>query len=908
MATIQDVFSHIYTTEAHLGDVPIKNGQIILCTDSEKLYIDHGTTRVSTSDVVQVDNQEALPLAPLDKLYITKDTGDIFFYINGAWEKINQSDISVGAGLSGNGSSSSPLQLDIKNYSSTDNINLTSSNQVNVTGTNSISLLSNDNQSSIKISATGIVLNSYVGVTINSQGNALSFATGTNPSGERDIYLDNHSMNTAGGFAVVDLTTGKLPIDIIPDVTGDINIDNYTSNSTIRLTSTAGAVNLISNTGEAGLYSGSNVYVKVLTDTVELKATTVSLNGHAQNTAGGFAIVDIETGKLPASIIPEQTNIDLSDAVLRYPATVDTESKVVTITDGTPVKDIRIGDEIVTAAGVYKKTKDSITIGSPADGTRIEVSGINPAEVNGVYILTETEKVWKHESADYWISQWNGSYWVIADTSSPSSPSAAFFYASCSSSSMPWEMSNWEAVNGSGSPVLENAPTEQTITDTLDLFEYASLSNKVVKSVNGKSGTVVLTANDVGAAEALHTHTISNVIGLRDKLDQFGSAGSFGGGLPTGTPQTPFLICSEVDRGNGLNCKFLLQPVTSSNQIVDSAAGNNSPCVVELSYFDGATVTVDDDGNIVCTGTYGYGNYAAIRIPANSLPNDILVPDHEWAIDLDFTANDVNSVQYLFGRADRNRFDIYIQNGNIGSGAWKDNWSPISAGRHLATVEYYYDDALASYIRAVYLDGEFKYKAAFTAANYRTMDFLIGNADSSNRNGLNGLIHGFRITNNAPHRGESFSPAARPWRKSEIGWSARSVDEVRKLCGAPSWNELTDKPTYLTVPVNTANGLVQLDASGTIPESLLPEVGNASWKKVILNQADFATEDSTYGGKYKELDGICSVEVYDADGYKVEFDVKCDFTNSKTRIYIPSGLTADTISNWTLLYLAKTIA
>lgn len=1024
MATIQDVFSHIYTTEAHLGDVPVKYGQIILCTDSEKLYIDHGTTRVSTSDVVQVDNQEALPLAPLDKLYITKDTGDIFFYINGAWEKINQSDISVGAGLSGNGSSSSPLQLDIKNYSSTDNINLTSSNQVNVTGTNSISLLSNDNQSSIKISATGIVLNSHVGVTINSQGNALSFATGTNSSGERDIYLDNHSMNTAGGFAVVDLTTGKLPIGIIPDVTGNINIDNYTSNSTIRLTSTAGAVNLISNTGEVGLYSGSNVYVKALTDTVELKATTVSLNGHAQNTAGGFAIVDIETGKLPASIIPEQTNIDLSDAVLRYPATVDTESKVVTITDGTPVKDIRIGDEIVTAAGVYKKTKDSITTGSPADGTRIKVSGITkPAGANGVYIRTETEKVWKHESADYWISQWisleGESYWLIANTSSPSNPGMAIFIGSGSSSGMPWEMSVWNGMNGSGSPVLENAPTEQTITDTLDLFEYASLSNEVVKSVNGKSGTVVLTANDVGAAEALHTHTISNVIGLRDKLDQFGSAGSFGGGLPTGTPQTPFLICSEVDRGNGLNCKFLLQPVTSSNQIVDSAAGNNSPCVVELSYFDGATVTVDDDGNIVCTGAYGYGNYAAIRIPANSLPNDILVPDHEWAIDLDFTANDVNSVQYLFGRADTNRFDIYIQNGNIGSGAWKDNWSPISAGRHLATVEYYYDDALASYIRAVYLDGEFKYKAAFTAANYRTMDFLIGNADSSNRNGLNGLIHGFRITNNAPHRGESFSPAARPWRKSEIGWSARSVDDVRKLCGTLSWNELTDKPTYLTVPVNTANGLVQLGsdgkiptnlyeqaeggltsvntgsatntgltgdgtasspisldlsnygtgnaisltsaggftfkigtvavmtlntdanahfathtylaenpeanvyfhgnatntangfvvlgADGKVPSSLLPEMSQ-SWTKVTINQSSFATSDDTYGGSYYELDGICSVEVYDADGYKVEFDVKCDFTNSKTRIYIPSGLTADTISNWTLLYLAKSIA
>ena len=90
MATIQDVFSHVYTTEASLSKVPVKNGQIILCTDSEKLYIDHGTTRVSTSDVVQVENQEALPLAPLDKLYITKDTCDVYFYINDEWKKITE--------------------------------------------------------------------------------------------------------------------------------------------------------------------------------------------------------------------------------------------------------------------------------------------------------------------------------------------------------------------------------------------------------------------------------------------------------------------------------------------------------------------------------------------------------------------------------------------------------------------------------------------------------------------------------------------------------------------------------------------------------------------------------------------------------------------------------------------------
>lgn len=175
----------------------------------------------------------------------------------------------------------------------------------------------------------------------------------------------------------------------------------------------------------------------------------------------------------------------LDNSVRIYDATVESSTGVVTITDGTPVTDLRIGDEIRTPDGVYQKTKDSITTGSPADGTRIKVSGItSPAEANGLYILTETEKVWKHESADYWISQWSGSYWLIANTSSPSNPGISIFYASGSSSSMPWEMSNWSAMSGSGSPVLENASTEQTITDTLALFEYASLADDVTRLGN----------------------------------------------------------------------------------------------------------------------------------------------------------------------------------------------------------------------------------------------------------------------------------------------------------------------------------------------------------------------------------------------------------------------------------------
>lgn len=220
----------------------------------------------------------------------------------------------------------------------------------------------------------------------------------------------------------------------------------------------------------------------------------------------GIAIAHGET----ASTISLAENA-LDNSVRIYDATVEAETGVITITDGTPVADLRIGDEIRTPDGVYQKIKDNITTTGSADGTRIKVSGITkPADANGVYVLTETEKVWKHESADYWISQFisleGDSYWLIANTSSPSNPGLAIFTGPGSSSSMPWEISDWSDMNGSGSsPVLENAPTEQTITDTLALFEYASLPvepENIVQSVNGKkpdaSGNVTIETSSGG--------------------------------------------------------------------------------------------------------------------------------------------------------------------------------------------------------------------------------------------------------------------------------------------------------------------------------------------------------------------------------------------------------------------------
>ena len=119
--------------------------------------------------------------------------------------------------------------------------------------------------------------------------------------------------------------------------------------------------------------------------------------------AGENIFLEAENGVLTINASGGGEDIDLSDAVLRYPATVDPESKVVTITDGTPVTEVRIGDEIVTPQGVYQKVKDSITTGDTADGSHIAVSGSEgAAPINGTYTL-QSENLWKHESENYWL-------------------------------------------------------------------------------------------------------------------------------------------------------------------------------------------------------------------------------------------------------------------------------------------------------------------------------------------------------------------------------------------------------------------------------------------------------------------------------------------------------------------------
>ena len=476
------------------------------------------------------------------------------------------------------------------------------------------------------------------------------------------------------------------------------------------------------------------------------KGTVKTVNGVEPDSSGN---VTIETGG--------GGTVDLSGAVRRYPATVDAETGVVSVTDGTPVEDVRIGDEIVTPDGVYKKTADSITTGSPADGTRIEVSGItSPAEANGAYILTETVNVWKHESADYWISQWSGSYWLIANSSSPSNPGMSIFYASGSSSSMPWEMTYWSSMgSGSGSPVLENASTEQIVTDTISLFEYASLADDVTRLGNA--------VNQAGGLLQIDPET--NAI-PSEYLDQSRL-------LPAAAQNNQTVIKRIIGDATRLLLHF---DETGGSSPADSSVSN--------AVVDARTTTANGDGKFSACRAFN-GSYLQITSPVFD------TGDGDFTYDAWFKFSVLNRRRGLFGT----EMAIYVavwEDNSLGVGmstngsSWTYNHLDSNRSSAKISQNEWIHIALVRYngTLSLYLNGE--NILSFTvsgniATRIGTDAFSIG-LPLRGMNSSNDYVDEFRFSNIARWVTD-FTPPTAPYSGSDEYWEAIGLDELSDELG-----------------------------------------------------------------------------------------------------------------------------
>lgn len=83
-----------------------------------------------------------------------------------------------------------------------------------------------------------------------------------------------------------------------------------------------------------------------------------------------------------------------------------------------------------------------------------------------------------------------------------------------------WPLSVPVASSGTGLEFADLSPAQPVPTvQTYALFSHSHAGSGTVGSVNGQSGDVVLTFSDVGAAPTVHTHSVSQVVGLQTDLD-----------------------------------------------------------------------------------------------------------------------------------------------------------------------------------------------------------------------------------------------------------------------------------------------------------------------------------------------------------------------------------------------------
>ena len=264
----------------------------------------------------------------------------------------------------------------------------------------------------------------------------------------------------------------------------------------------------------------------------------------------------------------------------------------------------------------------------------------------------------------------------------------------------------------------------------------------------------------------------------------------------------PCFDANVVVGSNDETVKFLLQPVTSNKELVDSAYGNPTKVVI-----NNHGLTVDDNGAVVfTTSTYG-------TIAANMLPEDVLVHDKPWVIDLLMKLDEgqwngtelvyfgrEGSVNFWFQWTDNYKFECN----------YDGNWTGTELGNlgeeHLVTLEYYQDTDSNWYV-ALYLDGTFRSKKQVSSStDMRNYDLCIGRR-SSGKSPCSGQFKAIRIRAGAPYKGQTFTPDEFPYREPQ------TVGKWGKI----NKNELVTSDSNRLLPENPTNGdIPYFDITATV--------------------------------------------------------------------------------------------
>ena len=86
-------------TSTEFSNLQISLGQrIIYITDAELVYIEKNGVRTQFRDIIYLNSQTDLPIAPLNKIYFTIDDGFMRYFYNGSWQILNKISQSSASG------------------------------------------------------------------------------------------------------------------------------------------------------------------------------------------------------------------------------------------------------------------------------------------------------------------------------------------------------------------------------------------------------------------------------------------------------------------------------------------------------------------------------------------------------------------------------------------------------------------------------------------------------------------------------------------------------------------------------------------------------------------------------------------------------------------------------------------
>lgn len=170
----------------------------------------------------------------------------------------------------------------------------------------------------------------------------------------------------------------------------------------------------------------------------------------------------------------------------------------------------------------------------------------------------------------------------------------------------------------SNRPAIPTMPTLATVATS---GSYNDLSNKPaiptvnypVVSVNGKTGSVVLTSSDTGSAPASHTHTIAQVNGLQAALDSKQNA------APTRRQE---LYSGVTDNQGNYSVAFATPYPSTPNIQVQVVNGNHNHSVRVISVTaNGFTISAGLRASLTVLGlsVLGFDVTAAAGIPLDVL-------------------------------------------------------------------------------------------------------------------------------------------------------------------------------------------------------------------------------------------------------------------------------------------------